>query len=402
MFELCTLPYLPFLSPRYLSFTVTSTMLSFTTPTTSRPTMQNTTKFALPSYASLPARQPQINRTSHPIGRKITAPVTSGRKAYNRVRSMLSSLMFSKTVKKTKQTAAVVEVSGRDVRAFGGQSVLGYAKNTRIEDCKVLVPVDESRVSGGQLAPKNANTALSQLATVHIDEHYGWAQVAKTSARFLSTLLTCPETLPSDDLAEYYPDLSHFIASVLYKSCLPLCVHQYAVHLIWRLKSFNPDFAPKHTHGTYLTALMLASKHSYDGEYPISDWASIGQNIFEPSQLRDNEWRMCERLGWKLLVHTMDLVKVARKVEMEYGELNEDALVSGQIEHTESEVGLHGMFANSVASSLSELSTPSSRNLSLPWSDWRKDTPSNSSTSTPTQSSDPGCLSSTPSPFFLP
>ncbi|KAH7330665.1 hypothetical protein B0J17DRAFT_737679, partial [Rhizoctonia solani] len=134
-----------------------------------------------------------------------------------------------------------------------------------------------------------------------------------------------PRVLPWTNPTEVRPDLAHFIATALDRSRFPPCVHQYALYLIWRVKHLNPDFTPKHAHGTYLTALMLSSKQSQDGVYSIGDWAFIGQDIFEPSQLRDNEWRMCERLEWRFLVHPMDLVKLAWTIEMEYGELSDGA-----------------------------------------------------------------------------
>ncbi|EUC65639.1 hypothetical protein RSOL_449660, partial [Rhizoctonia solani AG-3 Rhs1AP] len=140
---------------------------------------------------------------------------------------------------------------------------------------------------------------------------------------------------------------------------------------------------------------MLAAKQSYDGVYSLNDWVTIGQDIFEPSQLRDNEWRMCERLEWKFLVHPMDLVKLAWTVEVEYGELDEGAPASSSIA---SETGLGGMFAASVASSLSSLSSSSSRGLSSPWSGWGEATSSGSSILTPGSHSI-ACNSSSSSPF---
>ncbi|KEP45346.1 hypothetical protein V565_285040 [Rhizoctonia solani 123E] len=72
------------------------------------------------------------------------APVTPARKAYRQLKSMISSL---KPVKPS-QVATMLE----------------HAR------CEM---------------------------TVQTAEFYGWAQVAKTSARFISVLLDCPEILPS-------------------------------------------------------------------------------------------------------------------------------------------------------------------------------------------------------------
>ncbi|EUC65637.1 cyclin, putative, partial [Rhizoctonia solani AG-3 Rhs1AP] len=234
------------------------------------------------------------------------APVTPARKAYRQLKSMISNLKSTKT----SQVA----------------TMLGQAQSQRHEMASTL---------------HNVLTVI----TIQVDEFYGWAQVAKTSARFISTLLNCPETLLSTDPGETHPDLAHYIALSLHRSRLPLCVHQYALYLIWRVKCLNPEFRPKHAHGTYLTALMLAAKQSYDGVYSLNDWVTIGQDIFEPSQLRDNEWRMCERLEWKFLVHPMDLVKLAWTVEVEYGELDEGAPASSSIA---SETGLGGILEDSV------------------------------------------------------
>ncbi|CAE6426619.1 unnamed protein product [Rhizoctonia solani] len=229
-------------------------------------------------------------------------------------------------------------------------------------------------------------------------EHYGWAQAAKTGARFLSTLLDCLGTLPSTDPTAINPDPLNFIGLALHRSCLPLCVHQYAVHLIWRVKSLNPEFSPRHAHGKYLTALMLATKQSHDGIYSLDDWAWIGQDIFETSQLRGNEWRMCERLGWKFLVHPMDLVRFAWTMEVEYGELDEGA-PCGNMDCPESRLGLGRLFSASTAS-LSSLSSSSCHSLSSPWSGWGETTLSGSSMSTP-GSVGLVCKSSSPSPFIL-
>ncbi|CCO29579.1 hypothetical protein BN14_03596 [Rhizoctonia solani AG-1 IB] len=178
-----------------------------------------------------------------------------------------------------------------------------------------------------------------------------------------------------------------------------------SLHLIrppptFHAAALNPSFRPKHAHGTYLTALMLAAKNSHDTDYRLGDWALIGQDIFEPGQLRENEWRMCERLGWRLTVHPMELVKTTWAIEMEYGEISEDVPSSEPITRTGSEVGLGGMFAGSVASSLSELSITSSRSLCSPWSGWGVDSPMHSSISTP-HGANPICASSTPSPLIL-
>ncbi|CAE7073417.1 unnamed protein product [Rhizoctonia solani] len=137
-------------------------------------------------------------------------------------------------------------------------------------------------VPGGQLAPGHPiKSDQPHQATAIVDEFYGLAQVAKTSPRFISTLLACPDSLPSTDPTETNPDLARFIAFALHQSRLPLCVHQYALHLIWRVKCLNPKFSPKHAHGTYLTALMLAAKQSHDGAFLTNDWVAMGQHIFE-------------------------------------------------------------------------------------------------------------------------
>ncbi|CAE6462148.1 unnamed protein product [Rhizoctonia solani] len=82
--------------------------------------------------------------------------------------------------------------------------------------------------------------------TDRADEYYGWPQVAKTSARLLSILLGCPETLPSTNLNKVSPNLAQFIASAPCRLPIPLCMHRYALHLIWRVKILNPGFKPKH------------------------------------------------------------------------------------------------------------------------------------------------------------
>ncbi|KDN47779.1 hypothetical protein RSAG8_03199, partial [Rhizoctonia solani AG-8 WAC10335] len=272
--------------------TLITTTLNLTTKMTST---MHTTPFhtTLPSLPSLPPK-PRVANSPYPVARKSTSPVTPARKAYRQLKSMLSNLKLTKTSQVT--------------------TALGH--NTQSQCHEIPAPTD---VTGGQLAPGHPITPVQPHETaVRMDEFYGWAQVAKTSARFVSTLLDCPEILPSTDLTEVNPDLAHFIAFALSRSRMPLCVHQYALHLIWRVKSLNPEFKPKHAHGTYLTALMLAAKHSHDGVYSLNDWASIGQDIFEPSQLRENEWRMCERLEWRFLVHPMDLVKLAWTIEVEY------------------------------------------------------------------------------------
>ncbi|CUA74467.1 hypothetical protein RSOLAG22IIIB_11222 [Rhizoctonia solani] len=314
---------------------------------------------------TLPSLPPLPLPSSKPRSK---VPVTPARKAYRRLKSMIS------TLKPTKPSQVAAGQRGE-------------------------MPA-QADVSGGQLAPERVIMLRAQphQMTMQTDDFYGWAQAAKTGARFLSTLLDCPDTLPSTDPTETNPDLARFIALALHRSRLPLCVHQYASYLVLRVKSLNPDFSPKHAHGTYLTALMLAAKQSHDGIYSLDDWAWIGQDIFEASQLRENEWRMCERLGWKLLVHPMDLVKFAWAMEVEYGELDEGA-PSGNMDYAESGLGLGRLFSASV-SSLASLSSSSSHSLSSPWSGWGKATPSGSSMSTP-GSVGLVCNSSSPSPFIL-
>ncbi|KAG8763192.1 hypothetical protein FRC11_005548 [Ceratobasidium sp. 423] len=358
--------------------------------------MHTTRNPTLPSLAALFLRETQVTRSPYPVAHKPMAPVTPGRKAYSQFKSVLSSFKLTNARKRTTQAKETgTTTNGDEVHASSGQLALGHANSTQAHRCEMQAPTG---VASGQLAPEHANTTQAEprQATVRADEYYGYAQVAKTSARSLSTLLDCPETLPSTDPADVNPDLAHFIAYALYRPQLPLCVHHYALHLTWRVKFPNPDFNPKHAHGTYLTALMLAAKQSHDIDYSINAWASAGKHIFEASQLRENEWRMCERLQWRFLVDPMDLVKLGWTIEMEYGELDKGVLPSGPIAHIESEVGLSRMFAASVASSLSSFSTLSSCSPSSPWSGLGDTTPSGSSALTPLSG---GPFYSSPSPF---
>ncbi|CAE6475248.1 unnamed protein product [Rhizoctonia solani] len=345
-----------------------STIVSIMHTTTLHPS-------SLPSLPSLSPTKPRVIKSPYPVARTFIAPAEPARKAYRQLKSMLSKLKPTKTSKVT--------------------TALGHVNNAQSQCHELPAPTN--------VAPGHPNTSQPQPheTTVPTDEFYGWAQVAKTSARFIATLLDCPETLPSTDPTEINPDLAHFIALALHRSHMPLSIHQYALHLVWRVKLLKPEFKPKHAHGTYLTALMLAAKQSHDGAYSINDWAAIGNHIFEPSQLRENEWRMCERLEWRFLVHPMDLVKLAWTIEVGYGELDEDVpLTSGGNDNLESEIGLGGMFSASVASSLESLSTSSSGcSLSSPWSGWGEATPSGSSISTPDSMA--LCDSSSPSPFIL-
>ncbi|CAE7073397.1 unnamed protein product [Rhizoctonia solani] len=243
-------------------------------------------------------------------------------------------------------------------------------------------------VPGGQLAPGHPiKYDQPHQATTILDEFYGLAQMAKTSARFISTLLACPESLPSTDLTEANPDLAQFIAFAPHRSCLPLCVHQDALHLVWHVKCLNPDFNPKHAHGTYLTALMLAAKQS-----------TYLRGVSAPREREEDvPHPQCERLESKFLVAPMDLVKLAWTIEAEYGELNAGAPPSYP------EAGLGGMFSASVASSLLYLSTYSSEcslRLNSPWSGWDEATPCGSTVSTPSSSTHI-CYSSLISPFIL-
>ncbi|CUA74473.1 hypothetical protein RSOLAG22IIIB_11228 [Rhizoctonia solani] len=320
----------------------------------------------------LPSSKPRVAKSPYPgpVACQSKVPVTPARKAYRRLKSMIS------TLKPTKPSQVAAGQRGE-------------------------MPTQDG-VSGGQLAPERLIMLRTQphQMTMQNDEFYGWAQAAKTGARFISTLLNCPETLPSTDPSEINinPDLGHFIALALRRSHLPFCVHQYASYLIWRVKSLNPEFSPRHAHGTYLTALMLAAKQSHDGVYSLDDWAWIGQDIFEASQLREKEWQMCERLGWKFLVHPMDLVKFAWTMEVEYGELDEGA-PSSNLDCAESGLGMGRLFSASTAS-LSSLSSSSCHSLSSPWSGWGETTLSDSSMSTP-GSVGLVCNSSSPSPFIL-
>ncbi|EUC65617.1 hypothetical protein RSOL_448540, partial [Rhizoctonia solani AG-3 Rhs1AP] len=168
------------------------------------------------------------------------APVTPARKAYRQLKSMISSL---KPVKPS-QVATMLE----------------HAR------CEMPAQID---VPGGQMAPGHQNSFLAQTheMTVQTAEFYEWGQVAKTSVRFISVLLDCPEILPSTDLDEAHPNLAHFIAFALNRSCMPLCVHQYAVHLIWRVKCLHPEFKPRHAHGVY----------------SLNDWSSDEGCVDSPS-----------------------------------------------------------------------------------------------------------------------
>ncbi|KAJ1304713.1 hypothetical protein OPQ81_005852 [Rhizoctonia solani] len=226
---------------------------------------------------------------------------------------MLSNL--AKAFKRTSHETVVMATHDSEVHAFASQLAPTHTSNPSAQAQQPQVPTQP----------------------VHIDEYYGWRQVAKTSSRFISTLLDCPEVLQSSESNEVKPDLAHFISFALDRLGMPLCIHQYAVHLIWRLKYLNPDFRPNHAHGTYLTALMPATKHSHDVDYSLKDWASVGQDMFEPSQLRENEWRMCSRLGWRFQADPMDLVKVAWMIQVEYGEPSGDGPPSAHMVWTESE-----------------------------------------------------------------
>ncbi|KAG8705520.1 hypothetical protein FRC11_008985 [Ceratobasidium sp. 423] len=299
-----------------------------------------------PPLPPLPLRKTRVERSPYPVASKPVAPVTPGRKAYSQLKSMLSSFKLTNARKRTTQGKTMGTMArGDEMHAPSGQLALGHEDATQVQLYEMQAP---THVLGGQLAPGHPNTTQVEprRATICIDGYYGWAQVKQVldpSLRCLITQRSSPQpTLPKSILILPISSLSLSIGP----SCR--CVHQYALHIIWRVKCLNPDFNPKHAHGTYLTALMLAAKQSHDVDYSINARVSAGQHIFEPSQLRENEWRMCERLEWKFLVRPMDLVKLAWTIEVGYGELDEGVPPPGSI-HAGSE-GLGGMFAASVAS----------------------------------------------------
>ncbi|CCO37873.1 hypothetical protein BN14_12033 [Rhizoctonia solani AG-1 IB] len=76
---------------------------------------------------SLPNRKPQVTRSPYPASRKTMAPFTPGRKAYNRVKGMLSGFKSIKSLKTASTTG------GSDVHAPGGQLALGHVNNTQVE-----------------------------------------------------------------------------------------------------------------------------------------------------------------------------------------------------------------------------------------------------------------------------
>ncbi|KAH7330667.1 hypothetical protein B0J17DRAFT_632427 [Rhizoctonia solani] len=324
----------------------------------------HTTHNTLSALPSLLISIPQVPKSPYPVSRKSMAPVTPARKAYSQLNSMFSTLKPSKTAKR-QETTAVVELSGDKGHALDGQLALMHANNSQARRCAMLA---STGVPGGQLAsghPMNTHFEPPKT-TIRADEFYGRAQVARTSARFISTLLDCPESLPSTDPTG--------AALTSLTSSPPHSTDPVSppVSITPQPRLYTKACTRHISHCTH-----AASKQSQDGVYSIGDWAFIGQDIFEPSQLRDNEWRMCERLEWRFLVHPMDLVKLAWTIEMEYGELSEGSL-------------------------LRPLSLEPNRSPSLnsPWSGWGAATPSGSSFSTP-GSGGVMCDSTVPSPFVL-
>ncbi|CUA77833.1 hypothetical protein RSOLAG22IIIB_06820 [Rhizoctonia solani] len=172
-------------------------------------------------------------------------------------------------------------------------------------------------VTGGRLAPVTADAPVEKFgrptrAISLPDAYYGWERFAKTSARFITGLFDCPSTLPGT--GPEYPDLAQFVAYALFLCQFESAVNEYAMYLLWRMKSKHPEFKFAHGHGMYLAALGLAAKMTGRNDPSSESWSMIGQWIFSAKQLEVDQERLCELLNWKFEIDPEEMAMVMEHV----------------------------------------------------------------------------------------
>ncbi|TFK44893.1 hypothetical protein BDQ12DRAFT_673770 [Crucibulum laeve] len=146
------------------------------------------------------------------------------------------------------------------------------------------------------------------------DPFYGHEVIARTCARFITFLFTCPELPPSSTQSQQ--KLPYFIAYALHRTKLHASVTFAALMLLNRLKNRFPTARGSSGHRLFISAFMISSKVICDDTYSNKSWSIVAQGMFTLREINQMEREMCNYLDWELMVdnpmlHQFELAVIA-------------------------------------------------------------------------------------------
>ncbi|KAI9639767.1 uncharacterized protein MKK02DRAFT_40092 [Dioszegia hungarica] len=168
-------------------------------------------------------------------------------------------------------------------------------------------------------ASATASAPSSRPPTRGSDPYYGHEETSVMSARFITSLFSCPNIPTNVAPGAPTPTLAHFIAYALHRTRLPSIVTFAALLLLNRLKTRFPAARGSSGHRLFISAFMIASKVICDDTYSNQSWGIVAQKMFALKEINQMEREMCGYLEWNLNVAGPEVLDFESRVRAEHG-----------------------------------------------------------------------------------